>query len=136
MGRGLSFLAMIAAAALAAPGASARPDAGAIDAVLDFGSGEASYFGDEMAGNRTANGERCDPEAMTAAHRTLPLGSWLRVTDVASGRSVVVRVYDRGPFAKGRVIDLSRAAARGLGMLKRGHAQVTLRLVGEQLAAR
>jgi rare lipoprotein A len=136
MGRGLSLLAMLAGAALLAPDLAARPDSAALDSVLDFGEGEASFFGAEMAGNRTANGETCDPETMTAAHRTLPLGSWLRVTDADSGRSVVVRVNDRGPYAKGRVIDLSRAAARELGMLRRGHARVSLRLVGEELAAR
>lgn len=64
----------------------------------------------------TASGERFNPNAMTAAHRTLPFGTMVRVTDQRTGRSVVVRINDRGPFVRGRVIDLSRAAARRIGM--------------------
>jgi len=64
----------------------------------------------------TASGERFNPGAMTAAHRTLPFGTMVRVTDLRTGRSVIVRINDRGPFVRGRVIDLSRAAARRLGM--------------------
>ena len=75
---------------------------------------------------RTASGERPAPNALTAAHKSLPFGTQLLVTDVSSGRSVVVRVSDRGPFAKGRVIDLSAAAAKSLGIREDGVAQVRL----------
>ncbi|MDP8914751.1 MAG: septal ring lytic transglycosylase RlpA family protein, partial [Pseudomonadota bacterium] len=78
------------------------------------GEGEASYYGNELAGNRTASGERFNPRALTAAHRTLPLGSKLRVTNKANGKSVIVRINDRGPFAKARLIDVSFAAAQEL----------------------
>lgn len=92
--------------------------------------GEASYYHDSLAGNPTASGAPYRPGALTAAHRTLPLGSKVRVTDVTSGRSVVVEINDRGPFAKNRVIDLSRAAAKEIGMIQRGHTDVRLALVG------
>ncbi len=75
-----------------------------------IGSGMASYYGREFAGRRTANGERFDPSEYTAAHRTLPFGSRVRVTS-ASGKSVIVRINDRGRFHGGQVIDLSQAAA-------------------------
>lgn len=92
--------------------------------------GEASYYHDSLAGNPTASGTPYRPAALTAAHPTLPLGSKVRVTSLANGRSVVVEVNDRGPFAKDRVIDLSRAAAQQLGMISSGHADVRLALVG------
>ena len=95
----------------------------------DLGQGTASYFSREMAGHRTASGERCDPDALTAAHRTVPLGSRLRVTSVASGRSVVVRINDRGPFSGGRVIDLSRAASDAIGLTRAGRGPVRLELL-------
>lgn len=93
------------------------------------GSGEASYYGDELRGRPTASGEAFDPGAYTAAHRTLPLGSRVRVTNLANGESVVVRVNDRGPFSGHRVLDVSKQAARELGMLGRGTAPVRLELV-------
>ncbi|HTJ56690.1 MAG TPA: septal ring lytic transglycosylase RlpA family protein [Devosiaceae bacterium] len=77
--------------------------------------GIASWYGSE-SGHRTADGEHFDGSSMTAAHRSLPFGTMVRVVDLRTGRSVVVRVNDRGPYAKGRIIDLSRAAARRLGM--------------------
>ena len=79
-------------------------------------SGEASWYAQKFQGRRTASGERCDARLLTAAHRTLPLGTYVRVTSLATMKSVVVRVNDRGPFIKGRVIDLSYAAASGLGL--------------------
>jgi rare lipoprotein A len=82
-------------------------------------AGNASYYGSE-SGNRTASGARYNPEGMTAAHRTLPFGTKLRVTEPRSGRSVVVTVNDRGPFIRGRVLDLSVGAARALGLTARG----------------
>ena len=91
-----------------------------------IGRGEASYYGHELAGNRTASGERFNPQALTAAHRTLPLGTRLRVTNQANGRSVIVRINDRGPFVGRRIIDVSLAAAREIRLVSRGKAQVTL----------
>jgi len=88
--------------------------------------GGASWYGDKFAGKRTASGERFNPNAMMAAHRTLPFGSRVRVTDRRSGRSVLVRIVDRGPHVRGRVIDVSRAAARKLGFLRRGTASVCI----------
>jgi rare lipoprotein A len=87
--------------------------------------GNASWYGAE-SGNRTANGERFDGSGMTAAHRALPFGTMLRVTDQATGRSVVVRVNDRGPYAGGRILDLSKEAARRLGTIPRGVARVCI----------
>ena len=93
------------------------------------GGGEASYYGEELRGEPTASGERFNPEGYTAAHRTLPLGTRLRVTNVNNGQSVIVRVNDRGPFVRHRVIDVSKGAARALGMLGRGTAQVRLEMI-------
>lgn len=89
-------------------------------------SGIASVYGtrDGYAGKRTASGERMNPAALTAAHKTLPFGSHVRVTNRKNGRSVTVRITDRGPFVRGRVIDLSPAAARVIGVA--GLAPVTL----------
>ena len=94
-----------------------------------IGQGTASYYGRELAGNRTASGERFNPNGLTAAHRTLPLGTRLRVTNVANGRSVIVRVNDRGPFVGKRVIDVSLGAAQEIQMIRSGTAQVRLELV-------
>lgn len=94
-----------------------------------IGQGTASYYGRELAGNRTASGERFDPHGFTAAHRTLPLGTRLRVTNVANGRSVIVRVNDRGPFVGRRLIDVSLGAAREIQMIRSGTAQVRLEIV-------
>ncbi|HEY6815579.1 MAG TPA: septal ring lytic transglycosylase RlpA family protein [Croceibacterium sp.] len=93
-----------------------------------IGSGVASWYGREFAGRRTASGERFDPAGYTAAHRTLPFGSRVRVTN-ASGESVVVRINDRGPFHGGRVIDLSQAAAAELGIVRSGSGRVELALL-------
>ena len=98
-------------------------------ALQPAGAGEASYYGDELRGRPTASGEAFNPEGFTAAHRSLPLGSRLRVTNVKNGESVVVRVNDRGPFSGNRIIDLSKGAARELGMLGSGTTQVRLELV-------
>ena len=94
-----------------------------------LGRGVASYYGRRFAGRPTANGEIFDPRELTAAHRTLPFGSRVRVTNTANGRSVVVRINDRGPFIKGRHIDLSRRAAESIGLISRGHGTVELELV-------
>jgi rare lipoprotein A len=91
--------------------------------------GEASWYGASLAGRRTASGERFDPQAWTAAHRSLPFGTWVEVVRVDTGRSVRVRINDRGPFAAGRVIDLSQRAAAHLDMLRRGVASVRITVV-------
>lgn len=103
--------------------------AAASDPASDFGAGVASYYGAEFAGRRTASGERFDPRALTAAHRTLPFGTRVRVTNPANGRSVVVRINDRGPFIRGRTIDLSRGAAERIGLVGPGHGPVRLALL-------
>jgi len=93
-------------------------------------AGQASWYGSQHHGRRTASGERFNMNAMTAAHRSLPFGTKVRVTNRRNGKSVVVRINDRGPFAGGRVIDLSRSAASAIGMLGSGVAPVTLSVVG------
>jgi rare lipoprotein A len=95
----------------------------------DLGSGMASFYGAELGGNRTASGERFNPAAMTAAHRTLSFGSRVAVTNLANGQEVVVRVNDRGPVSKARIIDLSYAAAKAIGMHRSGTARVRLELL-------
>jgi rare lipoprotein A len=81
--------------------------------------------------SKTASGERMNPAAMTAAHRTLPFGSKMIVTNQRNGKSVVVRINDRGPFVKGRVIDLSKAAAQKLGFIRAGHTKICMEASGE-----
>lgn len=88
--------------------------------------GIAGWYGARFAGNATASGEPFDPDALTAAHRTLPLGSVVEVTDTASGESVQVTINDRGPYTQGRIIDLSRAAADRLGMVENATVEVDL----------
>jgi rare lipoprotein A len=93
--------------------------------------GKASYYADSLAGNKTGSGEPYDPKAFTAAHRVLPFGTWVEVRR-KDGRSVRVRINDRGPFAgRGRVIDLSRAAAEQLGMIREGVVDVDIYMVGK-----
>jgi rare lipoprotein A len=91
--------------------------------------GTASFYADEFHGRKTSNGETYDMHALTAAHRNLPFNTLLKVTNTANGRSVVVRVNDRGPFKEGRIIDLSYEAARRLGMMEAGTALVRLEIV-------
>ncbi|MFT3914085.1 MAG: septal ring lytic transglycosylase RlpA family protein [Anaeromyxobacteraceae bacterium] len=98
--------------------------------------GLASFYARSLHGRRTASGARYDEHALTCAHRTLPFGTRVRVTALEDGRSVVVTVNDRGPFVKGRVVDLSRAAARRLGMLGAGVARVRVEIVAEATAER
>ena len=145
--------AAVAPAAMAAPSAdlprfvpSAEPEAEFADAfapfddpaivaaparsdtiLADIPDGVASWYGPGFAGKRTASGERFNPSEYTAAHRTLPFGSRVLVT--RGGRSVVVRINDRGPFHGGRVIDLSQAAAEELGLRRAGSGQVELALL-------
>src|SRR5262247_3938106 len=91
--------------------------------------GIASYYAEALDGRRTASGERYDMHALTAAHPTLPFGSRVRVTNLDNGRSVVVRINDRGPYVEGRLIDLSYAAARELQFISRGTARVRLEVL-------
>ena len=86
--------------------------------------GKASYYASRHHGRRTASGERLNNNALTAAHRELPFGTRVKVTNLANERSVVVHITDRGPHTRGRLIDLSQAAAKELGMLRAGVAQV------------
>lgn len=93
-------------------------------------TGNATYYHDSLSGNGTANGERYDPRVQTAAHRSLPFGTVLRVTRTDTGDSVIVRVNDRGPFGRrDRILDLSRAAAAQLRMLKRGVVPIRAEIV-------
>jgi rare lipoprotein A len=108
----------------------ATPRAAAVDpvsAVIGGITGMASFY---WQGQRTATGERFNPEGMTAAHRTLPFGTRVRVTHLGNGRSVDVRINDRGPFIGGRIIDLSRGAAGVLGMQNQGVARVKMTVLG------
>jgi rare lipoprotein A len=89
--------------------------------------GRANWYGKRFHGRRTANGERFDQHALTAAHTTLPMNTWVEVRNLVSGKTIHVRINDRGPFTEGRVIDLSRGAAARLGML--GGGEVELRAV-------
>jgi len=88
--------------------------------------GVASYYGESLRGNRTASGERFDPDRFTAAHPSLAFGTCLRVENTANGRSVRVRVNDRGPFVHGRILDVSKAAALALDFVRQGVARVRL----------
>jgi rare lipoprotein A len=96
------------------------------DAARELERGQASWYGPRFHGRRTASGERHDMYALTAAHKTLPFGTLVRVRSVMTGREVEVRINDRGPFVKGRVIDVSKAAAQALGMMEDGVKDVLL----------
>ena len=91
--------------------------------------GGASWYGNKFHGHLTSNGERYNMFAMSAAHKTLPLPSYVQVTNLANNKQIIVRVNDRGPFHEGRIIDLSYAAARKLDMLQAGTAQVEIKLL-------
>lgn len=92
--------------------------------------GSASWYGGKFHGRKTANGERFDMNALTAAHKSLPFGTKVRVTNESNGKSVVVRINDRGPFVGKRVLDLSRGAANAVGMTKSGVAKVKIEILG------
>jgi rare lipoprotein A len=96
--------------------------------------GAASWYGPRFHGRRTASGERFDQNELTAAHRSLPLGARVTVTNLENGRSVDVAINDRGPYVRGRVIDLSKAAARELGMVRDGVVLVRVEATPEQLS--
>ncbi len=94
--------------------------------------GKLAFYSNKFRGRKTANGERFNPAAMTMAHRTLPFGSMVKVTNVKNKRSVVVRVNDRGPSTQDRIADVTSAAARKLGMTKAGVVEAKLELVGKR----
>jgi rare lipoprotein A len=96
------------------------------EALREFEQGKASWYGPRFNGRRTASGERYNMHELTAAHKTLPFGTLVRVRSLVNGKEVDVRITDRGPFSRGRVIDLSRAAAEALGMLGLGVKDVLL----------
>ncbi|MBN8534210.1 MAG: septal ring lytic transglycosylase RlpA family protein [Rhizobiales bacterium] len=96
--------------------------------------GHASYYGRELAGRKTASGEVFRPEGMTAAHRSLPLGTRVKVTNLSNGKAVVLRINDRGPFVRGRMIDVSQGAARVLGFAAAGTARVKIEPLGRSEA--
>ncbi len=105
------------------------------DVQLDVGikdRGVASWYGEQFHGRQAANGELFDMEALTAAHRTMPLGSIVRVVNLTNGKHLYVRITDRGPYEKGRILDLSRGAAVQLGMEHKGLALVQVEIVGER----
>lgn len=102
----------------------------AIPAMGQQTHGKASYYGNGVHGRRTSDGSRYHKDSLTCAHRTLPFGTLLKVTNKKNGREVVVRVTDRGPFVKGRVVDLSMAAAKELDMVSAGVASVMVENVG------
>jgi len=130
-----SLPAIAAAAALLTAAAGCRkpalppPEPEAIAARGYVESGVASHYAEKFAGRRTASGEVYAPRLLTAAHRSLPFGTLVKVTSLDNGRSVVVRVNDRGPSVRGRVIDLSRRAAEDLGMIRNGTARVRIEAV-------
>jgi rare lipoprotein A len=92
-------------------------------------AGKASFYANRFHGRKTASGRPYRKDAYTAAHRTLPLGTWVKVTNTRNDRSVVVQINDRGPYVGRRIIDLSRAAARKIGMIRSGTAPVRLEIV-------
>jgi rare lipoprotein A len=118
---GLVALALVAACG--APPSTVRKERGAVQ------TGKATWYGGRFHGRLTASGEIFDQDALTAAHRTLPFHTKVRVTNRNNGRSVVVRINDRGPYGKGRVIDLSRAAARRLRMIDDGVVPVRIEVL-------
>ena len=118
----------------APPDTSRQPAGGAIAVPLDskpllVEAGIASWYGPPYHNRRASNGEIYDMHAMTAAHRTLPLGSLVRVTNVETKESAIVRITDRGPFIGGRIIDLSQAAAQQIGLVQKGTGQVRVELL-------
>jgi len=122
------------AASLPAGDVTAAPAQTPLATSIVLDSGEATWYGPGHAGRRTYSGERFDPRKMTAAHSTLPIGTMVRVTDMATGRSIIVRVNDREPPHGVRCIDLSEGAALALGIHGRGVAEVTLTAADQEAA--
>jgi len=118
-----------AAASVSTP-AAALPSTTGVAADSGVESGKIAWYGRKFAGRKTASGERYNPEALTMAHKTLPFGTRVKVTNPKNGKSVTLRVNDRGPTQADRVGDVSLAAARQLGMLKPGVIDAELTVVG------
>jgi rare lipoprotein A len=135
----LTSLCLFAHAAMAQSPTHAHPDAAGTPRASDASHaskvrkpvqrGKVSWYGRAFAGRKTASGERFDPRALTMAHRTLPLGAIVEVTNNANGKRVRLRVNDRGPYCDGRVADLSRAASERLGFADKGVTEATIRVV-------
>ena len=123
-----------AAASAVAPAAPAPAATPAAAAAGDATEGKVAYYGSKFNGRRTASGQRFDSNALTMAHRSLPFGTQVRVTNVKNKKSVVVRVNDRGPTTPDRIGDLTTAAAKRIGMTRAGVADVKLEVVGKQAA--
>ncbi len=137
----LALGALVVAPAIAQTPAPAQrtdppPTAAAQESREHAMDGLAAYYSSRLHGRKTASGRMFDQNALTAAHPTLPFGTRVKVTNTKNGRSVVVRINDRGPTQSGRVIDLSRAAAHRLGIRRAGLAQVKLEVVSEAPAKR
>jgi rare lipoprotein A (peptidoglycan hydrolase) len=126
----LALAALLAAACLSSAPATDAQDK---DPVVFREEGEASWYGPGFHGRRTANGERFDQNQLTAAHPSLPLGSEITVKNPETGKQVEVEVNDRGPYAKGRDLDLSKAAAEELGITKQGVAEVEIEATESQV---
>ncbi len=117
------------AATPAAP--AAAPAAAVVAATADATTGKAAWYGKKFNGRKTASGQRYNADLLTAASKTLPFGTLVRVTNLKNKKSVVVRINDRGPSQPDRIIDVSRAAAARLGMLRSGVVEVELKVVGQ-----
>ncbi|HEX6532565.1 MAG TPA: septal ring lytic transglycosylase RlpA family protein [Nitrospira sp.] len=122
----LLFVGMLSGACSWIPKGEAQFDVGIKD------RGVASWYGEQFHGRQAANGEIFDMDALTAAHRTMPLGSIVRVVNLANGKYLHVRITDRGPYVNGRILDLSRAAAVQLGMAREGTTHVQVEIVGQR----
>ena len=120
---------ILACAVLTACGGGQKPKPSGTPGIPGVSYGMASWYGGQLHGGPTASGERFNKNAMTAAHRTLRMGTRVRVTRIKNGRVVIVRINDRGPYSKGRIIDLSEAAARKLDMIEDGIAKVKLEVL-------
>lgn len=132
--RATASLLLAFCAGACAHAAFAEAAAGAAPESAVGATGIASWYGADFQGRRTSNGEVYDKEKLSCAHRSLPFGSYILVRNLDNGSSVVVRVNDRGPFAKNRIIDLSEAAARVIGMIPTGTARVSLEPMPEEEA--
>jgi rare lipoprotein A len=127
--RKLALCLLVCGGCAAAQGASTIAVHGGGDVVTQRQEGMASWYGREQHGQLTANGERFDMRALTAAHKTLKMHTRVRVTNKLNGRQVTVRINDRGPYSRGRIIDLSMAAAQILGMIERGVVPVLVEVL-------
>lgn len=123
-----TWLASLSVVALALAACSVTPEI----AAAKTQSGRASWYGSSLQGRKTASGERFDMNTYSAAHRTYAFGTKLCVENLRNGRGVTVRVNDRGPFVRGRIVDVSRKAAQSLGMIRSGTASVRVSVVGSK----